>query len=161
MRRPRQISLSVSTVGVVVVLLCACACGGSAPSTKASNSVRPTASGGSVSGSASPSSGSTALVQNPLPPASDIVNDVDKRKSVTITKCAAIVGGWAASGTASNPGSTTVDYTITVFFTNAVATVQDFATASVTVAPGQSSSWTASKLFAAADPTSCVLRGVG
>jgi hypothetical protein len=154
MRRPRLTRLAAFAVGSVVVLMCFVACGGSSGSARASDPARP----------ATPSVSSTPtspLVQNSLPPATAIANDVGKRKSVTLTKCAAIEGGWSASGTASNPGTTAVDYAITVFFTNAAATVQDFTTASVTVAPGQSLTWTASKQFAAASTTSCVLRGVG
>ena len=78
-----------------------------------------------------------------------------------ITKCAAVDGGWSASGTAKNPGTADATYAITIFFTDAHATVQDFATASVTVKPGQTRDWTAAKKFAAATPTNCVFRGVG
>ena len=103
----------------------------------------------------------TVLSQNTLPAASAIANDVAKRKSVAITKCAASDGGWTASGTAKNSGTGDATYAITIFFTNAHATVQDYATTSVTVKAGQSADWTASKKFTASTPTNCVLRGVG
>jgi hypothetical protein len=102
-----------------------------------------------------------ALTQNTLPPASAIVNDADKRKAVAITKCAASDGGWSASGSAKNSGPSDTTYAITVFFTDSHATVQDFATTSVTVKAGQTQDWSATKKFAAANPTLCVLRGVG
>jgi hypothetical protein len=89
------------------------------------------------------------------------VNDVAKRKSIVVTKCGASDGGWTASGTATNSGTGDTTYAITIFFTNAHATVEDFATASVSVKAGQSQDWTAAKKFTASSPTNCVLRGVG
>jgi hypothetical protein len=89
------------------------------------------------------------------------VNDVNKRTAVAVTKCVAVDGGWAASGTAKNPGPSDTTYAITVFFTDAHATVQDFATTSVTVPAGETQDWSAAKKFTAANPTNCVLRGVG
>jgi hypothetical protein len=89
------------------------------------------------------------------------VNVVKKRKSVLLTGCAAASGGWQASGTATNPESTAAKYTITVFFTDQHATVENFAVTDVTVAPGQTAHWQASKKFTASPKSLCVLRGVG
>ncbi len=149
MRPPRLITLTVCAASVLV---CLAGCG------KSGHSAEPSSSAKSSTVAAS----STApLTQNTLPAASAIVNNVDKRKSITITKCAAADGGWAASGTAANTGTADVSYDITVFFTNAHATVEDFATTSVTVKAGKTQPWTATKKFTATDPTNCVLRGVG
>ena len=147
MRSPRPITW---TVGVLAVSFCAVAC-----STSCSSSPK-----SSVVSSVAPSS-TAPLTQNSLPPASAIVNNVDKRKSIAVTKCIAADGGWAVSGTAANPSTADVSYAITVFFTNDHATVEDFATAAVTVKPGQTVAWSATKKFAATTPTNCVLRGVG
>jgi hypothetical protein len=57
----------------------------------------------------------------PLP--KSIPNKVPERKDVTVNKCATVPGGWGASGTASNPGSTPATYEITILFTDAGATV--------------------------------------
>ena len=101
-----------------------------------------------------------ALAQNSLPPASSIVNNIDKRKAIVVTKCSATDGGWQAVGTANNTGSADESFAITIFFTNDHATVEDYATTSVTVKAGKSVDWTAVKKFTASNPTNCVLRGV-
>lgn len=124
---------------------------------KSSSKASPSASANTASASTSAS----ALTQNTLPAASAIVNDVDKRKSVVVTKCAAADGGWTAGGTAKNAGTADATYAITIFFTNDHATVEDYATASVTVKAGQTQDWSATKKFTAVTPTNCVLRGVG
>jgi hypothetical protein len=152
MRPPRVRTLIVGALVAVLALVAITGC--SKSSSKASGKA-------SSSASAKASTTAPALTQNTLPAASAIVNDVDKRKAVVITKCAAADGGWSASGTAKNAGTSDTTYAITVFFTDSHATVQDFATTSVTVKAGQTENWSAAKKFVAANPTLCVLRGVG
>ena len=115
---------------------------------------------GSTSGSpsASASTKSSPLVQNSLP--KSVANSVTARKNVKPTKCAAVPGGWGAEGTATNPGTTPVTYTITVFFTTTSATALDFATTKVTVPAGKTENWSASKKFAAQATMLCPIPGV-
>jgi hypothetical protein len=101
-----------------------------------------------------------AITAQPLPTGS-IANDIDKRKAIAITACAAISGGWSASGTATNDSLVTATYAITIFFTTAQATVLDYATTTVKVAAGKSQKWSAAALFTAPKGMRCVLRGVG
>jgi hypothetical protein len=82
------------------------------------------------------------------------------RRNVTVSKCAAVSGGWAASGVAKNGGDSPTTYTITVFFTTKNATVIGTGSTKVTVDAGASKTWAVSKKMHAADPTLCVLRGV-
>ena len=96
-----------------------------------------------------------------LPAAADIGNDNDKRVDVSITGCAAVDGGWGASGQASNTSEETRNYAITVFFTTTDSTTVDFAVAEVEVEPGEIGRWEASGQFAAPEDMFCVLRGVG
>jgi hypothetical protein len=96
--------------------------------------------------------------QHPLP--ATIPNDVTLHKDVEITACHATTGGWEASGTATDPGSSPVTYDITVVFTTPRATVLDYATTSVTVQPGATARWTARQEFATVAGMLCVLRGV-
>jgi hypothetical protein len=83
------------------------------------------------------------------------------RSNVSVSSCAATTGGWGASGTATNPGTASADYTITVFFTTVNATVIGSAQTHVTVKAGGKESWSASATFTAPAKTLCVLRGVG
>jgi hypothetical protein len=154
--RRRLTSLAVCALSLIVATVGLAGCTKSKSKADASSS----ASSASVATSGSGSAGAP-VTQNTLPVASAIVNNLEKRKSVTVTKCAATADGWLASGTAKNSGTADVKYAITVFFTNEHATVQDFATASVSVKAGGSTDWTASKKFSAAKVTNCVLRGVG
>jgi hypothetical protein len=78
-----------------------------------------------------------------------------------MSTCKATKGGWTAGGSATNPGSKTADYTITVFFTTTAATVVGSAQTRVRVKPGAEETWTAGKKFTAPRRTLCVLRGVG
>lgn len=121
---------------------------------------------GSPSGattSTSPAATAPPISQHPLPPDSQLVNDLKKRKAVALTKCGATEGGWGASGTATNPSPTqAADYTISIFFTTVHATVIDFATAKINVAPGSTQNWTASQKFGIPSGTQlyCVMRAV-
>jgi hypothetical protein len=90
-----------------------------------------------------------------------VANNVAMRKHVTMSSCEKADGGWSASGTATNPATTPVGYTITVFFTTAAATVVDTAQTHVDVAAGGKQAWTVTKKFHAAPSMRCVLVGVG
>jgi len=107
---------------------------------------------------ASATTGSTLLRQNPIP--TSVANVDTKRKDVVLTGCAAIPGGWSASGSALNPTKSTLTYKITVFFTTTAATDIDYAVTTVTVKPGVTQHWTASKVFSAPASMLCVLTGV-
>ncbi|MBN9621124.1 MAG: hypothetical protein J0H43_15580, partial [Actinobacteria bacterium] len=118
------VALAGAAACVLTVTACSSSAGHSGPT-------------GSSSGPAStPASATPTLTQHPLPPAQSIGNDVQLRKHVTLTGCAARSGGWGAAGTAINPTAKSVRYTITVFFTTTSATVLDYATSTVTVPAG-------------------------
>jgi hypothetical protein len=125
-------------------------------SAKASASAHPSGSSASKSEAGLPSgvSGATSIP-------SKVANNVAMRKHVAMSSCQKIDGGWSASGTATNPASTPVGYTITVFFTTTSATVVDTGQTHVDVAAGGKQPWTVSKKFHAAPSMRCVLVGVG
>jgi hypothetical protein len=158
MRPPRLTTLAACALTSALALLAVTGCSSSSAAAGKKSS---SAASGASSASSAASNASPAVAQNTLPAASAIANDVAKRPSVAVTKCVASDGGWTASGTAKNSGTGDATYAITIFFTNAHATVQDYATTSVTVPAGKSVDWSAAKKFAASTPTNCVLRGVG
>jgi hypothetical protein len=127
-----------------------------APTSPVPTSPVPTSAGGE---STPPSTGATATGATAVP--SEVANDIDLRKNVQLTSCKRIAGGWGASGTAANPGTKPVDYTITIFFTTAKATVVSTGATHITVDPGDTQHWTVNKKFAANPKMLCVLRGVG
>jgi hypothetical protein len=151
MRPPRLNSLAAYALTAGLATLCVAGC---------SSSSHQDASVTSSAASSTTSTSPGALAQNSLPPASSIVNNIDKRKAIVVTKCSAADGGWQAVGTANNTGTADESFAITIFFTNDHATVEDYATTSVTVKAGKSVDWTAVKKFTASNPTNCVLRGV-
>lgn len=127
---------------------------------------------GCTPGGPSPSHSPKAAVVNTTAPAlpggvsqatnvpTDVANDPAIRKSVTLTSCAVSDGGWTAKGTATNNGTKSKKYTITVFFTTATATVLHTDATTVTAKPGDTTDWTIVGAFKAPDGTRCVLRGV-
>ena len=134
-----------------------------APTT--SESATPTSPGSAGSRTTGKSSGTS--VAGGLPPGvtpqtlpTKVRNSIDKRKSVAITSCAGVSGGWGAKGTASNKGAKDETFTITIFFTTSQATTIASAVTKVTVKPGDTANWAASSKFKAADTMLCVLRGV-
>jgi hypothetical protein len=145
-------SLAAYALTACLATLCVAGCSSSHKDATTSS----TTSGANSSDSAS----SAPLAQNSLPPASSIVNNIDKRKAIVVSKCSAADGGWQAAGTANNTGTAAETFAITIFFTNSHATVEDYATTNVTVKAGQTANWTATKKFTATAPTNCVLRGV-
>jgi hypothetical protein len=101
-----------------------------------------------------------AVSTAPLP--TSVPNNIPERKDVTLQQCAAVPGGWGASGVAANPGTTPVSYKITVYFTDTKATTLDYAQTTVTVPAGKTQPWTANKTFAPVpSKVLCVLVGVG
>jgi hypothetical protein len=91
---------------------------------------------------------------------SSIANDPKVRKSVILSECAPVAGGWHAAGHATNPGTTPIAYAVTVFFTTESATTLNYAETTVKVAPGQRAAWSVNKSFAGPKSMRCVLRGV-
>lgn len=106
---------------------------------------------------------STSSTSRPVTPRlpSSIPNKPDLRRDVMIEKCAAIHGGWQASGVATNRASTTATYLLTIYFTDSSATVIGYGQTHVKVAPGKSSPWTVSSHFPTSGKVLCVLSGVG
>jgi hypothetical protein len=118
--------------------------------------------------SSSPKASTTTTAKNhattrPVTPSlpKTVPNKPNLRRYVSVQKCAAIQGGWQASGVATNPGSSSATYLLTVYFTDTSATVIGFAQTHVKVAAGKSSSWMASSQFRTSGRTLCVLSGVG
>ena len=101
---------------------------------------------------------SNAPAVNPVP--TKIANQPSVRKNVVQTKCAAIPGGWSASGTATNPGKKEVTYKILVHFTTTKATTLDYGQALVPVKPGKTVPWTVKKRFRAAKQMLCPMPGI-
>ncbi len=148
---------SVAVVGLSVIAITAGCSSGQSNNTKSSSAPKSTASV-----TAPATAGSATITQYPLPTGTISNNTTANgpRTQVAITSCAAVDGGWGASGTAKNPGTSAVTYDITIFFTSTGATVLDYATASVKVAAGKTENWTAAAKFAAPSNVLCVLRGV-
>lgn len=96
--------------------------------------------------------------QYPLP--AKIADNAAKHNQVHVSGCASTGSAATATGTVHNPGSKSVRYDITVFFTSPSATAVNYATTSVTVAAGASGDFTAARDFAAPAQVLCVLAGV-
>lgn len=144
-----------SYAAALALTLAVAGCTSDATKAKASSSSSAKAAATSTSqGAGLPSGVSPADIPTEVP------NDPDQRKNVTLSGCAAVGGGWGASGEATNPGDAEVTYQIQIFFTTAAATTVDSAATEVTVAPGGTEKWTAEKQFGTADKMLCVLRGV-
>ena len=144
---------TMTTIAAVLAVAGLAACSSSRPSEHP-------ASTGAIS--ASPGGVTARMSQHPLPPDSAFVNDLNKRKAVTVSECGQTAGGWGASGTVSNPSKQSTDYKIAIFFTTDHATVLDYATTKVTASAGAVENWTASAKFSIPTGTAmhCVLRSV-
>ena len=99
-------------------------------------------------------------VRHPLPTGSALANDPELYGRAELTGCAAVSGGWKASGTLKNPGAAEVAAVIVVLFTDAQARAVDSATAEVRVSAGRTGTWSATRAFRAPEGTRCVLRAV-
>ncbi|CAN5633050.1 hypothetical protein BH10ACT8_BH10ACT8_16860 [soil metagenome] len=118
-----------------------------------SHSSKPPSKSGSATGLPSGVTGATSVPASPP-------NVAKLRTNVTMNACKATSGGWAASGDARNPGTNSVDYNVSVFFTTAAATVIGSGSAKVSVQPGGTEKWTVTGKFHPAAKTLCVLVGV-
>lgn len=98
--------------------------------------------------------------QGPVPATEDIADNPDLREIVLQTGCAAVDGGWAATGTAENPGTGDVTYRVVVIFTDAQSRGVTSSTVDVPVAAGETADWTAAAEFSPPSGTQCVLAGV-
>lgn len=98
------------------------------------------------------------IVQHSLP--ATVANQPAVRSRVQVTGCMPITNGWRASGTATNPGTGTARYQITVYFTTTSASVLDYDIVKVSAGPGKTVTWTAAKTFLAQPKTLCALVGV-
>ncbi|WP_405087311.1 hypothetical protein [Microbispora sp. NBC_01389] len=105
-----------------------------------------------------PEASAAKVVANPLP--TKVANEPSVRENVVQTKCASVPGGWGAEGTAKNLGKKAVTYKIVVYFTTKKATTLDFAQARVTVPPGKTVPWKASKHFHADGEMLCPMPGI-
>lgn len=145
----RHVSNSTAKLAAFVTLAAAAAagCGGG------HHQVRSAAAVESDAPSAAP-----GLHANQIP--TKIDNQPGVRKNVVQTKCAAIPGGWAAEGTATNTRKTPVEYKILVHFTTTKATVLDYAQTTVPVAPGKTVKWQAQKQFKADKKMLCPMPGI-
>ena len=149
MRRPRAHVM----LPVVLVLICVASCSHS------SGSHHRSIAGSAAASRTSAPSVTTTLQQNPLP-AKLPKNDPAARKDVVQTKCAAIRGGWGASGYVKNSARATRVYQIMVFFTTTQATTLDYAKTSVTVGAGKTVDWSATKKFAAQPKMLCPMPSI-
>lgn len=124
--------------------------------------------GGATTAPAATSSAATKSNGAGLPPGvtnatavpTKVANVPSLRRNVVISSCAKTGTGWAASGTANNPGSADKTYTITVFFATAGGTVIGSSHTDVAVPAGGTKQWKAEDSFHPAPQTQCVLRGV-
>jgi hypothetical protein len=93
-----------------------------------------------------------------------VPNNVKLRADVQIDPqpngCHAVSGGWTAMGSAINPTTRAVTYTISVFFTTSQATVIATGQTKATVPPGAHQAWAITQHFTASAGTLCVLTGV-
>jgi hypothetical protein len=159
--------LAVACAVVLLVAGCGSTHKASAPTTTpattvpSSTTVEPTTTLPAATTKVPGKSTTTTFVPHTSPLPARVPNNVPERKNVSLEKCAAIPGGWGASGTAANPAKSTVSYRITVYFTDTSATTLDYAQTTVSVAPGKNVPWTASKTFDAPSHVLCVLVGVG
>lgn len=164
---------STSTAAPATTTAAASSAGAAATGTPATSGTVKSGAGTAKSGSgtakASPGKSGTTTAAPGLPKgvtaASSIPtsapNNVKLRANVAMTSCKSVGGGWAATGTASNPGKKDIDYTITVFFTTTTATVINSTQTHLTVKPGEKKTWTATKKFTTPAKMLCVLRGIG
>ena len=82
------------------------------------------------------------------------------RQQAAVVSCKPVAGGWEASGVATNPASDAHTYGLTVYFTDAAATVIGSGRTSVTVSGKSSGTWHVTGTFTASPPVKCVLVGV-
>jgi hypothetical protein len=146
---------SSAAVAVLVVVAALAGCSSAKPTAKPTVSASARVSAPQTDPGALPSG-----VVNPTGVPTSVANVVALRKDVTLAGCKATANGWGATGTATNPAAAAHTYTLTVFFTDAHATVIGFGSTKVAVQPGGKETWTIASKFHPAPTTFCVLRGV-
>jgi hypothetical protein len=165
MWRSARLLCGLAAVGTLTLAACsstlpsATSSGTSTTATTGSTATTSTTSGGQVATSTTSTGGSQAATTVPSIP-SNVPNVDSVRANVSMPNCSASSGGWAAGGVVKNPSATDTTYNITVFFTNSVATVLDYAQTSVPVKAHGSELWSVKATFAAPSQVLCVLRGV-
>jgi hypothetical protein len=148
----RRAAIAAVAALVVVAALAGC----SSSKSTAKPSVSPSAKAAPLTDPGALPSG----VVNPTGVPTRVANVVALRKDVVMAGCKATATGWGATGTATNPATAAHTYTLTVFFTDAHATVIGFGSTTVAVQPGGKATWTVASKFHPAPTTFCVLRGV-
>lgn len=153
----RQRAAKLLAIGVAVALPLT-ACTSQHKQTSAEGTTAPSAS--SSTSTKSKGTGLPPGVTNATSVPTKVANVPSLRRNVVISSCAKTESGWAASGTANNPGSADKTYTITIFFATAGGTVIGTGHTDVAVPAGGTKQWKAEQSFHAAPETQCVLRGV-
>lgn len=82
------------------------------------------------------------------------------RDLVLVTGYDATDAGWAATGTAANPGTETATYGVLVYFTDSYSRGVAASEIEIEVGPGETVDWTAAQDVWGEDGTLCVLRAV-
>jgi hypothetical protein len=162
--------VAVAALAVAVAAGCGSSSHQSNPTTSSSSvsatSATSAATAGSTTtttggGSTSTTAGGGTTTTMPGSATTVVPNQVDVRNLVKTTVCQAISGGWEASGTAANPGSTAVSYLITFRFVNQVGdTVQGQGATTVQVPAAGTSPWTVTAHFTPPMNQTCVKVGV-
>ncbi|WP_436697872.1 hypothetical protein [Nocardioides sp. BYT-33-1] len=167
LRLPSSRRLTLACTATTAALaLAACAGGpstGEEPSSSGGAPSRPTDEPSGADGSATTARRTAPAftgTQHAIPTGAALDNVPDLYELVAQTGCEATADGWRAEGTAANPGTAEQGFTVLVFFTDPQARIVDSASATVTVAPGETGTWTAERAFAAPAGTSCVVRAV-
>ena len=115
------------------------------------------------SASASASASAAEQIRYPPPPASALVNDELKAKSVVITGCDELLnGGQQAIGTVENLAATDQRFTITIDFTDADdgTAIVNWASVDVQVPAGRTVPWVAEKAFKTSRRLDCSVAAV-
>jgi hypothetical protein len=152
--------MAVAATAATALLVTACTSSHSEASKTSASSA------GVVTGSTRPAGVSSAGVaaQHSVPAVASLPtpghNDISLFKQVTTQSCQAVAGGWQVRGMAHNPAATARKYDILVYFTTPQATVINYSSAAITVAPGTTAPWTASKKFATEPGMRCVVVSV-
>jgi hypothetical protein len=87
-------------------------------------------------------------------------NTLALRSQVTVTGCRSTPVGWEATGAIKNSGPAAHDYRLTVYFTDAAATVLASGKTSSTVGAGKRGTWRVASTFFSPTPVNCALVGV-
>lgn len=91
---------------------------------------------GVSAGAAESTAGASSIVVGTASVATSAANDIDKRRAVSLTSCAATSTGAKAAGVIHHPGTSKATYQIAVIFTSASATVLGSEHVTVSAKPG-------------------------